>query len=293
MAPALVGDQPDARVVRTGAAATALGFWFVSLVPVIVASAELHGVVIAFWRSWIGFLMFGAVVVARRQLSWLVVWRCAPAGICFGASVGLFFWASQLTSIANASLLTTLQPVVLLIAGVIIFAERVDGTDLFWAGLAIAGAIVLVLAGGSEGTGDLKGDVLATASVIIGAGYFIFGKRVLVTVGITSFMAGMFIWAGVLLGFAVLISGESIVASTQGDWVRVLAVAFGSGFGHYLLNYAQNKASLNLMGVIQLLVPVNATLMAFLFLDQTVRAFQVIGMALVISALGIQTVRRS
>lgn len=293
MARALVGEQPDAKVVRAGAAATALGFWFVSLAPVIVASAELHGIVIAFWRSWIGFLMFGAVVVARRQLSWSVIWRCAPAGICFGASVGLFFWASQLTSIANASLLTTLQPVVLLIAGVIIFAERITGTDLFWAGVAIAGAIVLVLAGGSEGTGDLKGDVLATASVIIGAGYFIFGKRVLVTVGITSFMAGMFIWAGVLLSIAGVISGESFVASTQGDWVRVFAVAFGSGLGHYLLNYAQNKASLNLMGVIQLLVPVNATLLAFLFLDQSVRAFQVIGMALVISALSIQTVRRS
>ena len=83
------------------------------------------------------------------------------------------------------------------------------------------------------------------------------------------------------------------MASTRGDWVRVFAVAFGSGFGHYMLNYAQNKAPLNLMGVIQLLIPVNATLLAFLFLDQSVRAFQVIGMGLVIGALTIQTVSRS
>ena len=39
----------------------------------------------------------------------------------------------------------------------------------------------------------------------------------------------------------------------------------------------------------QLLMPVNATLLAFWFLDQSVTTFQVVGMAIVIVALAIQT----
>ena len=46
------------------------------------------------------------------------------------------------------------------------------------------------------------------------------------------------------------------------------------------------------MGVIQLIVPVNATLMAYWFLDQNVTAVQLLGMAVVMSALTVQTVFR-
>ena len=47
------------------------------------------------------------------------------------------------------------------------------------------------------------------------------------------------------------------------------------------------------MGVIQLLMPVNATLLAYWFLDQSVTAFQVVGMALVITALSVQALSKS
>lgn len=290
-------DRPevaeDLSLVRRGVASTTMGFWLVSLAPVIVASADVHGVAIAMWRSWIGLVLVGIYVLARGQLTWSTVLRCAPAGLCFGGSIGLFFWASQLTSIANASLLTTLQPVVLLIAGVVVFGEHVVARDLILGGLAVAGAIVLVLAGDSGGTGDLRGDVLAMVSVILGAGYFIFGKRVLETVSVTSFMVGMFVWAVLVLTAAGVISSASMIPERGSDWVRVAAVGIGSGAGHLLLNYAQNKAPLNLMAVIQLLVPVNATLLAYWFLDQSVTVFQVVGMMLVIGALAIQTLLRT
>lgn len=283
----------ELSVVRAGVFATAGGFWFVSLAPVIVAGAGIHGVTVALWRAWIGLAMFGAVVIARRQLSWSIIRRCAPSGICFGASIGLFFWASQLTSIANASLLTVLQPVVLLVAGIVLFGERVVWRHLILGAVAIVGAIAIVLAGDSGGNGDIRGDLLAIASVVLGSGYFIFGKRVLETVDVTPFMVGVFVWAAALLSLAAIISSEPFVPDKGGDWVRVCAVAAGSGAGHYLLNFAQNKAPLNLMGVIQLLVPVNASLLAYWFLDQSVSALQVIAMTVVIGAVAMQTLDRT
>ena len=64
------------------------------------------------------------------------------------------------------------------------------------------------------------------------------------------------------------------------------------GIGHVLVNYAHGKAPLNMMAVLQLLVPVNATLMAFWFLGQSVSRLQVLGMAVVMTALAAHALTR-
>jgi len=286
-------DDDAAELLRIGIAATAGGFWLVSLAPVIVAGSDVHGLVMAFWRSWIGGGILAMVLALRGGLTPQLLRPTAPAGLCFGLSIGLFFWASQITSIANASLITVLQPIPLMVAAYFVFSERLVASDLVFAAVAISGALVLVTTGDSGGTGDIRGDALALISIIIGAGYFVFAKRVLVSVSVVAFMVGMFVWAGLALTPLVLLSGERILPSTGGDWVKVLAVAILPGAGHLLLNYSHGKAPLNLMGVIQLLIPVNATLMAFWFLDQSVSLVQVVGMAVVITALAVHAIIRS
>ena len=278
--------------LRTGLAATAAGFVFIAISPVIVAGSGVHGVAMAFWRSWIGFAVLALVAAARRKLTWELVMPTAPAGLSFGVSIGLFFWASQLTSIANVSLITVLQPIPMMIAAHYMFSERIARRDLALSIVAIGGAIFLVLVSSSTGTGDTRGDALAVVSITIGAGYFAFSKRCLETMSVLRFMVGMFAWAGVALTPMVLISGESIIPSTSDDWLRVLGVASLPGVGHILLNYAHGKAPLNMMGLLQLLIPVTATLLAFWFLDQSVSGLQILGMAVVMAALTVHALTR-
>lgn len=278
---------------RKGVIASLGGFWLVSLSPVIVAGSDVHGLAMAFWRSWIGLLGVGTYALARKIITWKHIRQAALAGFFFGTGIGLFFWAAQITSIANASLITVLQPIVLMVAARTMFSEVVTARDVFWSLVAIIGAIVLVLAGDSSGTGDIRGDLLAAASILIGAGYFIVGKQVLKTVPVASFMSGVFFWAGLWLTAAVLISGEAVTPNVDDDWFQILGIAVFPGFGHLLLNVAQNNAPLNLLGVLQLVIPVNATLMAYWFLDQSVVPLQLVGMALVIAALTAQALFRS
>ena len=273
------------RLVRMGILSSASGFWLVSLAPVIVAGGGVHGTVMAFWRAGLGLVGFGLYALWRRQLTWRILRISAVPGLCFAGAIGLFFWSAQITSIANASLLTTLQPIVLMVAGARHVRrtrhQSATGSGRVWPS---SGAVVIVVAGDSGGTGDIKGDLIATVSVMIGAGYFIYGKRVLETVDPHVFMAAMLFWGTLLLTAMALISREDLTAEHRsGDWLRVAAVALFPGLGHLLLAFAQNKAPLALMGVIQLLMPVNSTLLAYFFLDQSVTAFQVVGMALVIT----------
>ena len=118
-----------------------------------------------------------------------------------------------------------------------------------WGATAIAGAIFLVLASDSTGTGtgDIRGDGLAVVAIAIGAGYFVFAKQCLETMAMLPFMVGMFTWAGVAVTPMVLISGEAIMPADGEAWLSVLGVAFLPGVGHILLNYAHGKAPLKAM----------------------------------------------
>jgi drug/metabolite transporter (DMT)-like permease len=282
-----VPEAATATQLRNGLAATASGYIFIAISPVIVAGAGVHGVAMAFWRSWVGFGVLALVAAARRKLTWDLVMPTAPAGLSFGVSIGLFFWASQLTSIANVSLIVVLQPIPMMIAAHYMFSEHIARRDLALSTVAIGGSIFLVLVSTSAGTGDTKGDALALVSITIGAGYFAFSKRCLESMSVLRFMVGMFAWAGVALTPMVLISGESIVPTTGDDWLRVLGVASLPGVGHILLNYAHGKVPLNMMGVLQLLIPVTATLLAFWFLGQSVSGLQILGMAVVMATLAV------
>jgi drug/metabolite transporter (DMT)-like permease len=214
-------------------------------------------------------------------------------GVCCGLSNGLFFWASQVTSIANASLITVLQPIPLLIAAHFLFHEILRGRDIGFSALAIVGAIFLMLAGQSQGTGDIKGDLLATGSIMTGAGYFVFGKRLRETMSVLTVITGTFAWAGIVMIPFVTSSGERVLVRTGEGWLAIGAVAVLPGIGHLLLNAAHGCEPLDLMSVIQLIVPVRATVLAYSYLDQGVSAVLVIGGAMVIAAIMIQSLARS
>jgi drug/metabolite transporter (DMT)-like permease len=241
------GHSPS-QIVRKGLIACTLGYAFVAIAPVIVASSEVHGTAIAFWRSWIDFSLIGLVCIFRKKMTKEMFAKCAPAGICFGASIGLYFWAAQMTSIINASLIVVLQPILFVVAAYFIFSEAFTKTDAAFTVIAITGAVFLVLVGTNTGTSDIKGDLLVVVSVSIGAAYFVFGRKTLPTVPVPEFMAGVFFWGGITLSTMISIGTVNPLTSIGSEWIRIFSVAVVTLLGHLLLNYAQGKAPFHMMG---------------------------------------------
>ena len=288
-----VEGHPPSEVVRNGLIACTLGYAFVAIAPVIVASSEVHGTAIAFWRSWIDFSLIGLVCIFRKKMTKEMLIKCAPAGICFGASIGLYFWAAQMTSIINASLIVVLQPILFVVAAYFIFSEAFTKTDAAFTVVAITGAVFLVLVGTNTGTSDIKGDLLVVVSVSIGAAYFVFGRKTLPTVPVPEFMTAVFFWGGMTLSTMISIGTVNPLTSIGSEWLRIFSVAVVTLVGHLLLNYSQGKAPFHMMGVLNLLMPVLSTFLAFWFLDQGVTALQFTGMAVVILALALHSLLRS
>lgn len=285
--------DPTERWAQLSLGAAVLGVLLFSTGPTIIAEAETNGLTIAFWRVVMGWgfvallmaLHGGAPAGAYRQTM--------MAGIGFGTASALFFSAVQITSVANAVLITVLQPVPLVFAGRFFFGERVRPAEAMWVAAAVAGAAVMVLSGSSADTGDPKGDLLAVAAMLLTAVYFIGSKRARGTLPTLPFMVGLWFWAALALAPILVVSGEGLVPASGGDWVRVTAIAVLPGLGHYLTNFSHRGVSLAVVGVLQLFTPVGAALLALWFLDQRITTWQWLGMLIVIVSLTVYTTLHS
>ena len=110
------------------------------------------GLVVSFYRLWMGaFVLTAVLLVTRRRLTWDVVKRSWLGGVCFGLNVALYFSAVHLTSIANVAIIGSLTPVIVFPIAVKWMGEQVTRRALVCSALAIAGVVVVVIAGGSSG----------------------------------------------------------------------------------------------------------------------------------------------
>lgn len=258
-----------------------------------MAGATLEGLALAGWRAGVSAVVFGLVAWLRGGLAREVATKAGMAGVCFGLAVGLFFEAAQRTSVANTAIIAAMQPIPMLFAARLVFKEQVTRADVGWFAVALTGAIVMVLSADTAGTASLDGDAIAAVSTLFGASFFIFSRRARETLDAVPLMAGVMAWSGVILIPLALISGQALTPPEGNELLRLAAIALIPGIGHVLIAYSQASVSLVVIGLAQLLMPVGAATLAWLFLDQDITGGQFAGILLVITALAAHTLHRS
>jgi drug/metabolite transporter (DMT)-like permease len=261
---------------------------------VIVAGFDLPGLQIGFWRLFLGAVVYGTFFYAGgRRITWATVRLVALPAVTIALEIALFFAALKNTSLANATTIGALQPILLMAVASRRYRERVTGWLVGIALVAIGGvALVMFGAGGGSG-GHLRGDLLAAVSTFFFAAYFVFVKDVrhhldTFTLQTTSMAIG----ALVLLPLAAIDAGQVIPpfpSWSQWGWLALLLAVPGTG--HFLMNWAHLHVSLALTGFLTLAIPVLSAGGGWLVLDQRLTAVQVIGMVVVLSTL-VVVVRR-
>ena len=261
---------------------------------VIVAGFDLPGLQIGFWRLFLGALVYGTFLYAGgRRITWATVRLVALPAVTIALEIALFFAALKNTSLANATTIGALQPILLMAVASRRYRERVTGWLVGIAFVAIGGvALVMFGAGGGSG-GHLWGDLLAAVSTFFFAAYFVFVKDVRHHLDtFTLQTASMAIGALVLLPLAAIDAGQVIPplpSWSQWGWLALLLAVPGTG--HFLMNWAHLHVSLTLTGLLTLAIPVLSAAGGWLVLDQRLTAVQVLGMVVVLSTL-VVVVRR-
>jgi drug/metabolite transporter (DMT)-like permease len=97
--------------------------------------------------------------------------------------------------------------------------------------------------------------------------------------------------AAVVVTPIVLVSGQSLRVPNTHTWTLLAVTIVLGGGGHFLMNWAHAYTPLMLSSLLTLASPVISVAAAAAFLGEPVLAAQVVGMAIVLGALGLVLAR--
>jgi drug/metabolite transporter (DMT)-like permease len=254
-----------------------------------IKSAGVPGSVTAFWRLVIGAgawqLYLRATNRPFRKADFLAT---AVPGLLFGFNIACFYTGVRMTAVSHAEFMGVLTPLILVPLGALRHRERIAPMVLVAGAAAITGVLlIIVFKGGGSSRGSLHGDVLIFMSVMLWITYLLRSKRMRESMDPRSFVAGMTIWAIAAVAVIAIPSGKLFEASPKAWLIFSITAIMNGLLGHGLLTHAQGVIPLGVITLLQLAQPPLSTLWAYVFLHERVRPMQIVGMALVLCAVGV------
>ena len=268
--------------------AVAIGF-----APIFVRWSEVGLNATAFWRLALALPVLwllgrqSRVSVVPRQARWLLF----AAGICF--ALDLCFWHASiaLTSVANATVLANLTPVVVVLFYWLVLDQRPTLRFTLGALLALAGAIGLAAAstgpgGAAPGHSVLLGDFYGLITAVAYAGYLLAVARARASVGALRVTFVSTAVAMLITGAVGLAFGENFWPATGSGWAVLAGLALlvhVLGQGGIIWALGQLPASLS--SVVILIQPVVAAGLGWLWLGEALGVLDALCAALVLGGV--------
>jgi drug/metabolite transporter (DMT)-like permease len=121
--------------------------------------AELGALSVVFWRMWIYTTIVLVFLRARGTPLRLSSIRVSlPGGLALGVDIMLFFVAVRLTTVANATVIGSCQPMIMLLLAARLFGERPRPGDWGLAVLALSGVAIVMFGSSGLPEWSLAGD---------------------------------------------------------------------------------------------------------------------------------------
>jgi drug/metabolite transporter (DMT)-like permease len=257
--------------------------------PLLVRGIDASAPTIVFWRLWIATpVMIAAAYLTGGRVSLPLLKTVFLPGMLFGISMLVGFTSYQTTSIANATLIGALQPVLMLFIGPMLFGDRTGVRQVLLAVIALAGISTVVLGANQSSGASLKGDVLALINLGLWTAYFVRIKQVR-NKGVHSaaLIAGVFCVAAVLVSPYVLLTSHDVGAIHGADWLSIVAMVLVAGLvGHGLMTWAQRHLDITFASLLMLGSPVISAIGAWVVFGQRLSGVQIAGTLVVLTALG-------
>lgn len=271
-----------------------LGGCAIGFAPIFVRLSDTGPVASAFWRvalaapvMWIWLFMSPRTLQSQRWsgAQWIVV----LCGLLFALDLAAWHWSIVWTSVANATLLANLAPIVVTLAGWLLWKQQVTKVFLMGMIVALVGMFVLVgpnfLAGGTH----LLGDALAALTAVFYGSYMLAIKRARDAGAPT---APLMAWSTTITAVALfpvaLLFPQPVLPASAGGWLVLLGLALVTQIlGQGLIAYAFAHLPASLSSVSLLVQPVVAALAAWLLFAEAVGPAQWIGGAIVLAGIWI------
>src|SRR5438132_5229964 len=274
----------------------AVGLWSAS--SLFVRAGHSDALVFTTWRLWFALPPLFAVVAWRSRRTdsapfwpedvpttrWLVL--LIGAGAFFIAGAATTFAALGLTRLLDVTLIGSLQPILIIGFAVAFLGEHVARTHLLRAAVAIAGTIIVAVAASSGGSWSLRGDVVAVASLVLNAGWFLYGRvlRTNFVIDPFAFMLGTLTSAAVLITPVALIAHGGLGISERGLFFAVCTM-IGGTTAHVLMIWAHRHVPTSVSAPLLLGETPIVAAGAWVFFGESVTLLEGAGAAVVVASL--------
>ncbi len=260
---------------------------------VIAKAIDLPSLVVVVYRFWLSSLVFVGyltLVGIRRgqvQLTWRKLRIALPGGLGLAGDVAFFFSAVKLTTVANATIVIALQPLLMMYLGTKLLGERVRAAQIVWSFVALCGVGVLVFGSSGLPEWSLTGDLLSAGALVAWTAYLFFSKATGDRLTPLEYTAATGLITAVVNTPLVFVFGQEMSWPDERSWILLGAMVLGSGMGaHLLMNWSIQRIPVWFGStMLSMLIPACAAAMAWIFLGERMNAVQVVGILVTLGAL--------
>jgi drug/metabolite transporter (DMT)-like permease len=208
------------------------------------------------------------------------------AGVCLGLHFATWISSLAYTSVASSVVLVSTSPLFVGLTVRFLLKEQVSSRMFVGIVLATMGAAII-------GWGDFRvsglalwGDVLAIVGAIMVSAYFLIGRSLRQRLSLLTYVTPTYWLAALVLGIAVLVSGQQFSGFPPRTYLMFLLLAVGPQVvGHSSLNWALRYLSPTFVTAAVLGEPIGSTILAHLVLHESPSAFEILGGIVILAGI--------
>jgi drug/metabolite transporter (DMT)-like permease len=263
-----------------------------------VRAGHSDPIVFTTWRLWFALppLLLIAIVRRRRDPE-LQIWPTDLArgralllllggGAFFASAASTAFAAIDRTRLLDVTLITSLQPVIVMVFAVAVLHETVTRGQALLPCIAVVGTIVVAVAASDTGTWSLGGDLIAVLSLILNAAWFLYGRVLRSRFPIDPFavMFGVLATAALMLTPIALLTSGDLHMPSEG-FVYAGCVAFTGTAAHVLMIWAHRYLPASHSAPLLLAEPPLVAIGAWIWFNEALSAVEIVASLVVVAVL--------
>ena len=259
----------------------------IGLAPILVRLADAGPAAIGFWR--VSFALPLLALLAQRASGGVGAPSrfAVAAGLAFACDLAVWHYSIRFTSVANATVLSNLTPVVVTAAAWIFLKQRPARLFVAAVALAIAGAWMMAVGRGAHAPGadPPLGDALALTTAFWYALYFLAISAARRDAGAARVMFWSSLVSAPALLLAALALGEPILPASRGGWAALAGLGLMHVAGQGSIAWALGRLPPATASVVVLIQPVVAAILGWLLFAEALGPLQALGGAVALTGV--------
>ena len=261
-------------------AALVLGAMAIGFSPIFVRLTGTGPAAAGFWRLGLALPALAVLTLVNRTPGGSHGPRPVTvlAGLFFALDLGFWHYGVKFTTMANATILANLSPVVVTAAAWLMLGERPRRTFLAGLALAVAGVWAIAAAhGGGEGLNPSLGDGLSITTAVWYAGYMLCVRRMRSSQSASEVMLWSSAVGAPLLLAAAMALHERVIPPTLAGWGACIGLGVVHVVGQGAIAWALGRLPAATASVVVLVQPVLTAILGWMIFAEAMGPLQMLG----------------